>query len=318
MAGAALGGLAGHECGEVAFDQGLHHRVLGEKVWSRTRPGASARPARPATWWSSCTVRSAARRSPPARPRSASTTPTRVRWGKCQPLATIWVPMIRSTVARLDGVGGGGRGVGAGQRVGGHHQAAGVWEQFCCFLGDAFDAGADGDERVGGTAGGALGRDRDGVAAVVALQGAADAVLDQPGGAVGALHAVATVAAQRQGSVAAAVEEQHGLLAAGQRVADGGDQRGREEVAAVRRGGAQVEGGDRGQRGAAVARGQGDAAVAAGLDVGERLQGGGGGDQDGGGGAEAGADHGHVAGVVDDALLLLEGGLVLLVDDDEA
>ena len=61
------------------------------------RPGASARPARPATWCSNCTVRSAARRSPPARPRSASTTPTRVRCGKCQPLATICVPMMRST-----------------------------------------------------------------------------------------------------------------------------------------------------------------------------------------------------------------------------
>ena len=34
--------------------------------------------------------------------------------------------------------------------------------------------------------------------------------------------------------------------------------------------------------------------------------------------AEAGADHRHVAGVVDDAFLLLEGGLVLLVDDDQA
>ena len=69
----------------------------GLKLCSSTRPGASARPARPATWCRSCTVRSAARRSPPARPRSASTTPTRVRCGKCQPLATICVPMMRST-----------------------------------------------------------------------------------------------------------------------------------------------------------------------------------------------------------------------------
>jgi hypothetical protein len=49
----------------------------------------------------------------------------------------------------------------------------------------------------------------------------------------------------------------------------------------------------------------------------EGFQRGSGGDQHRGGGAEAGADHGHVACVVDDAFLLLEGGLVLFVDDDE-
>ena len=59
-------------------------------------------------------------------------------------------------------------------------------------------------------------------------------------------------------------------------------------------------------------------AVAAGLDVGQRLQAGRGGDQHRRRRAEARAHHGHVAGVVDDALLLLERGLVLLVDDDQA
>ena len=58
--------------------------------------------------------------------------------------------------------------------------------------------GPTGTRLLRGTAGGALVGHRDGVAAMVALQRAADAVLDQPGGAVGALHAVAAVAAQRQ------------------------------------------------------------------------------------------------------------------------
>ena len=42
-------------------------------------------------------MRSAARRSPPPSPRSASTTPTSVRSGKWWPLAMIWVPIRMST-----------------------------------------------------------------------------------------------------------------------------------------------------------------------------------------------------------------------------
>ena len=49
---------------------------------------ARARPARPVTWVSNWNVRSAARGSPCARPRSASTTPTSDRPGKLCPLAT--------------------------------------------------------------------------------------------------------------------------------------------------------------------------------------------------------------------------------------
>ena len=50
------------------------------------------------------------------------------------------------------------------------------------------------------------------VAAVVAHQHAAEAVLDQPGRAVGALEAVAAGPAQRQRRIAAPVEEQQRLL----------------------------------------------------------------------------------------------------------
>ena len=119
------------------------------------RPGASARPARPATWCSNCTVRSAARRSPPARPRSASTTPTSVRCGKCQPLATIWVPMIRSTSRAAMARGGLGGGVRARHGVAGHHQPARIGKQRGRFLGDALHARADRGQAALGGAGGA-------------------------------------------------------------------------------------------------------------------------------------------------------------------
>ena len=58
--------------------------------------------------------------------------------------------------------------------------------------------------------------------------------------------------------------------------------------------------------------------VAAGLDVGHRLQARRGRDQHRRRRAEPRAHHRHVAGVVDDAFLLLERGLVLLVDHDQA
>ena len=145
----------------------------GENVCSSTRPGASARPARPATWCSNCTVRSAARRSPPARPRSASTTPTNVRCGKCQPLATIWVPMIRSTsraaIAREASAAACGPGIVSlaitRRRASGNSDAASSVMRST--------PGPTGGQAVGGTAGGAFLRDRHGVAAMVALQFAA-------------------------------------------------------------------------------------------------------------------------------------------------
>ena len=93
---------------------------------------------------------------------------------------------------------------------------------------------------------------------------------------------------------------------------------GGEEVAALGGGVAEVDGGDFGEGGAAVAGAEGEAGVAAGFDVGEGFEAWCGADEDGGGGGEAGADDGHVAGVVDDAVFLLEGGFVFLVDDDEA
>src|SRR3546814_18805466 len=59
------------------------------------------------------------------------------------------------------------------------------------------------------------------MAAVVALQAAGQAVLDQPGGAVGALQTMAAGAAERERGVAAPVEKQQNLLAGNQGLADG-------------------------------------------------------------------------------------------------
>ena len=79
-----------------ARDDRPHHRMIGLEGLQRPRLFLPVRPARPVTWLSSWNVRSAARGSPLARPRSASTTPTSVSCGKLWPLATSCVPMTMS------------------------------------------------------------------------------------------------------------------------------------------------------------------------------------------------------------------------------
>ncbi len=96
------------------------------------------------------------------------------------------------------------------------------------------------------------------------------------------------------------------------------DQHRGEKAAAFGRVLAQVDGGNGGELGAAVAGGQAQVAVAAPFHVGEAFQAGRGADQHGGCVGEAGADHGHVARVVDHAVFLLEGGFVFLVDHHQA
>ena len=76
--------------GDLALVEGLASpetiaRITGWSGWkvcSSPRLFLPVRPARPVTWLSSWKVRSAARGSPLARPRSASTTPTSVMFGK--------------------------------------------------------------------------------------------------------------------------------------------------------------------------------------------------------------------------------------------
>src|SRR4051794_19355166 len=85
----------------------------------------------------------------------------------------------------------------APRRVGGEDEAAGGGEESFGLLGDALDAGAAGGQRIGLMALRAEGRARFEMAAMVAHQRLAEAVLDQPSRAVRALEAMAAGAAKR-------------------------------------------------------------------------------------------------------------------------
>ena len=203
-------------------------------------------------------------------------------------------------------------------KVGGEHDHPRLGQARRHLLGDALDAGAAGDEMIERTTGRAGFRPGLAIAAMVADELAAKAMLDQPARAVRALEAVAAGAAQRQRRIAAPVEEQQRLLAPGDRLLHLPQQDGGQKTAARRRVAAHVDGVKVGQGGLGIAGRQHDAAVAAlhsidaGLDRGRRRG------QHHGEAADAAAHHRHVAGVVEDAVLLLVGGVVLLVDDDQA
>src|ERR1700759_1248930 len=109
-------------------------------------------------------------------------------------------------------MGGCSGGVRSGYCVTGHDQTTGVGEDSGRLLGDAFDPGADRRQAVPLAARWTFRWNNQGMAAMMAQKLAPGTVLDQPGGAVGALHPVAAMAAQRQRRIAAAVEEQHRLL----------------------------------------------------------------------------------------------------------
>ena len=136
----------------------------------------------------------------------------------------------------------------------GDDRGARVGEQRRDLVGDALDAGAAGDQAVLVAAFGAQPRRRHDMAAMVAGEAVHQPVLDHPGGAIGALEAVAAGAAQGQRGEAAAVEEQQGLLARGEVGLQLGDQARREPAAARRRVLGQV---DRARSLGIVARGRG-------------------------------------------------------------
>ena len=207
---------------------------------------------------------------------------------------------------RLDPRDQGGGGGGSAQRVAGGKFEPGVGQERRHLLGQALDAGTAGDETAGGTARRTARRHRPAVAAVMALQPALEAVLDQPGGARGAMQAVAAAPAQGQRRVAAPVEEQQRLAAFGQRRGQRRAQGGRDEATRRRAVAAHVDDLDRRRRRAAVARRQVAGAVAAAFDIDEGLQGWRRRDQDDGDVALPGAHHRHVAGMVADAIVLLE------------
>ena len=195
VAGAALVGFGGHEGGEVALDEGLHDGVFGgegleeDLAWGFGAAGAagdlvveldgSFGGAEVAAGEAEVGVDHA----------------DEGEVGEVPAFGDDLGADDEVDLAGLDAGGGLGGGVRAGHGVAGHDEDAGGWEGGGGFFGDAFDAGSDGDEGVVGAAAWALGGDGFVVAAVVAGELAAGAVLDEPGGAVGALHAVAAVAA---------------------------------------------------------------------------------------------------------------------------
>src|SRR5690606_10060622 len=129
--------------------------------------------------------------------------------------------------------------------------------------GDALDAGTAGDQMVEGAAFGAGIGAFLVVAAMVADELAAKAVLDEPARTVRALEPMPADAAERQRRVTAAVEEEQRLLAALQRLADLRKEHGGQKTAPGRRSAAQVDRLEIGERGLGKAGRQHGSDVAA-------------------------------------------------------
>src|SRR6185436_10049033 len=114
--------------------------------------------------------------------------------------------------------------------VAGQDQEARAGKQGGGLLFEALHAGPAGDEGVRRRALRAGGRCRDSMAAMVTDEPVAEAVLHQPGVAVGALQAKSAAAAERERCVAATIEEQERLLAALHRELHGFGQTGSDEA----------------------------------------------------------------------------------------
>ena len=151
---------------------------------------------------------------------------------------------------------------------------------------------------------------------MVAVEPMPIAMLDQPGGALGAVETVAARPAQRQRRIAAPIEEQERLLTLLERLRHGAHQRrgqplvlcgGSLRMSIVTISGSLAPRKADGQFDVAIAPG---ARVHVALDRGRRR-----GENDGKF-AEACPHDCHVAGLVVNAVFLLEALVVLLVDDD--
>ena len=263
-------------------------------------------------------MRSAARGSPFDRPTSASTIPTSVSSGKLWPLATSWVPMITSyspraaasSCARSRSIPPGKSDDSTSVRASGNSAAA-----------SSARRSTPGPQAASVSASrhcGQISGRGSAVAAMVADERLAEPVLDQPGGAVRALEAMAAGAAKGQRRVAAPVEEQQRLFAGGKARRDRLDQPRRQPAAARRAFAAKVDRGKVGHRPLAETRWQLQPVVAAALGVDARLQRRRRRGEHHRRAFQPAAHHRHVARVVDDAVLLLVGALVLFVDDDQA
>ena len=168
-------------------------------------------------------------------------------------------------------------------------------------------------------------RARPAIAAVMAEQPAAQAMVHQPGAAVRAAQAMAAGAAEGERGEAAPVEEQERLLAGRQGLHERIRKRRRQPGTARRPVAAQVDQGHLRHRRTAMARRQQQrrrplrpararrsGPPPGGLQRRRRR------DQHGRAGLEARPRDRHVAALVGDAVLLLEAGVVLLVDHDQA
>ena len=100
----------------------------------------------------------------------------------------------------------------AGCQVAGQQHAARIGEALGDLLGDAFDAGTAGHERMLGAAMRALLRDGDELTAMMAFEPAPEPVLNEPGRAVRAFELEAAFAADGDRRIAAPVQEQESLL----------------------------------------------------------------------------------------------------------
>ena len=201
--------------------------------------------------------------------------------------------------------------------VAGQHQDAAPREQRGRLLLQPLDAGTDRYERVDRLALRTARRRRLREAAMMADQAAPEAVIDQPGIAVGTGQAKSALPAERERRVAATVEEQERLLAALDRAPHRLRQSRRDEAPARRTFEAQIDRLDGGKMRSAEAFRQVQAGVAAapGVDLAlDRRRGRHQHDRNGG---FPRAHDRHVAGVIAHAVLLLVCRVVLLVDDDE-
>ena len=153
---------------------------------------------------------------------------------------------------------------------------------------------------------------------MVAFEPAAEAVLDQPGGAIRAFEFEAAIPADGDRRIAAAIEKEQRLLAARQSLGDRLDQTGDSHL--PRSGGldAHVDGSDVGKARRLVALLELDVAVAALCGIHQALDRGRGRAQHHGELPQRSAQHRHVARLIGDALLLLVARVMLLIDDDEA
>ena len=204
-------------------------------------------------------------------------------------------------------------------KIGGENQQPRLRKQRLRFLGEPLDAGSASGQAVGFLACRAdVGALFD-MAAMMADERAAKAMLDQPGRAIGALEAMAAGAAQSQRRIAAPVEEQQRLFAARQPFLDAGDQGAATASARA----AAPRGAGRWRRAAAALRSPNRAAslsqpIAALFGVDARF------DRRRRRGEndrrafQPRAHHRHVARMIGDALFLLIGAFMFLIDDDEA